>query len=52
MNKTLKNVEALPEGISEAALLGFDGEDVAALQEEETEILLPSRPDIAVPAND
>jgi hypothetical protein len=33
MNRTLKMVEALPEGASEAALLGFDG-DVESFEEE------------------
>jgi hypothetical protein len=32
-NRTLKMVEALPEGASEAALLGFDG-DVDTFEEE------------------
>ena len=51
MNRTLRNVEALPQGISETALLGFDGEDIAALQEQEPEMTLPIHSDIAVPAN-
>ena len=37
MNRTLKSVEALPEGTSETGLLGFDGEDIAAAQDVEVE---------------
>ena len=51
MTRTVTNVEALSQGMSETALLGFDGENVAAL-EEETEMGLRIRPDIAVAAND
>jgi DNA recombination protein RmuC len=37
MNRTLKMVEALPEGVSEAALLGFEG-DVETFEEEKVEV--------------
>ncbi len=37
MNRTLKMVEALPEGTSEATLLGFDGE-VESFEEEEAQV--------------
>ena len=37
MNRTLKSVEALPEGTPEAGLLGFDGDDISMAQEVEVE---------------
>jgi DNA recombination protein RmuC len=52
MNKTLKKVEALPEGVSGAALLGFDGEDVEAVQDGEEGTFVPIHSEVAVPAND
>jgi DNA recombination protein RmuC len=52
MNRALREVEALPEGVSEAALLDFDGEDVTAVQEDEQEEFFPVRSDIAIPVSE
>ena len=49
MNRTLKMVEALPEGASEAALLGFDGDEKEEAQPTEEEVVAGISSDIVLP---